>query len=270
MARCTSIGASVSNLRCWAARFRYHARRRNVTKQQESTPEMWEIVQAGGALMWPIILCSIVAAAIILERLWTLQDRRVLPPDLTQKVWKLVEANQINDKVIAALEQNSPLGKLLAAGLAEPASPARDTDGAARGHRPPRGARARALPQYARHHRRGVAAAGPARHRDRHHQGLQRHQRRRRRRSAHALGRHRRGAGGDRGRPVRGDPVADRLSLSARPRGAHRGGDGEERAAPGRCGRGRGASAAEAAAGARLPADGAAPAPRARWRRASA
>ncbi len=79
---------------------------------------MWEIVQAGGALMWPIILCSIVAEAIILERLWTLQDRRVLPPDLTRKVWKLVEANQINDKVIAALEQNSPLGKLLAAGLA--------------------------------------------------------------------------------------------------------------------------------------------------------
>src|SRR5580693_6328604 len=79
---------------------------------------MWEIVQAGGTLMWPIILCSIVAAAIILERLWTLQDRRVLPPDLTRKVWKLVEANQVNDKVIAALEQNSPLGKVLAAGLA--------------------------------------------------------------------------------------------------------------------------------------------------------
>jgi biopolymer transport protein ExbB len=79
---------------------------------------MWEIVQAGGPLMWPIILCSIVAAAIILERLWTLQDRRVLPVDLTQKVWKLVESDQVNDKVIAALEQNSPLGRLLAAGLA--------------------------------------------------------------------------------------------------------------------------------------------------------
>jgi biopolymer transport protein ExbB len=79
---------------------------------------MWEIVQAGGPLMWPIILCSIIAAAITLERLWTLQDRRVVPPDLTQKVWKLVEADQVNDKVIAALEQNSPLGKLLAAGLA--------------------------------------------------------------------------------------------------------------------------------------------------------
>src|SRR5215467_8451770 len=79
---------------------------------------MWEIVRAGGPLMWPIILCSICAAAIILERLWTLQDRRVLPQELPQKVWQLIEANQVNDKVIAALEQNSPLGKLLAAGLA--------------------------------------------------------------------------------------------------------------------------------------------------------
>jgi biopolymer transport protein ExbB len=78
---------------------------------------MWEIVQAGGALMWPIILCSIVTVAIVLERLWTLQDRRVLPPDLMQKVWKLVESHQINDKVIRALEQNSPLGRLLAVGL---------------------------------------------------------------------------------------------------------------------------------------------------------
>jgi biopolymer transport protein ExbB len=79
---------------------------------------MWEIVQAGGVLMYPIILCSIVAAAITCERLWTLQDRRVLPPDLTQKVWKLVEGNKINEQVIAALEQNSPLGRLIAAGLA--------------------------------------------------------------------------------------------------------------------------------------------------------
>jgi biopolymer transport protein ExbB len=79
---------------------------------------MWEIVRAGGPLMWPIILCSIAAAAIVLERLWTLQDRRVLPRELTQKVWQLIESNQVNDKVIQALEQNSPLGRVLAAGLA--------------------------------------------------------------------------------------------------------------------------------------------------------
>jgi biopolymer transport protein ExbB len=78
---------------------------------------MWEIVRAGGFFMWPIILCSVGAAAIILERLWTLQEKRVLPRDLMDRVWKLVEANQVNDKVVTALEQNSPLGRVLASGL---------------------------------------------------------------------------------------------------------------------------------------------------------
>ncbi len=79
---------------------------------------MWEIVRAGGPLMWPIILCSIAAIAIVAERLWTLHPQRVMPRGLLQKVWQLVENNQINDKVISALQQNSPLGRVLAAGLA--------------------------------------------------------------------------------------------------------------------------------------------------------
>jgi biopolymer transport protein ExbB len=79
---------------------------------------MFEIVKAGGPVMVPIILASIVAAAIFLERLWTLQRRRVLPAELTEKVWKWVEQRQIQDKHILALQQNSPLGKILAAGLA--------------------------------------------------------------------------------------------------------------------------------------------------------
>jgi len=79
---------------------------------------MFEIVKAGGFMMGPIILASIVAAAIVLERLWTLQSKRVLPAELTDKVWRWVEQGQIQDKHIAALEQNSPLGKVLAAGLA--------------------------------------------------------------------------------------------------------------------------------------------------------
>lgn len=79
---------------------------------------MFEIVKAGGIVMVPIILASIVAAAIFLERLWTLQQRRVLPAELTEKVWRWVEQRQIQDKHIVALQQNSPLGKILAAGLA--------------------------------------------------------------------------------------------------------------------------------------------------------
>jgi biopolymer transport protein ExbB len=59
-----------------------------------------------------------VALGITVERLWTLQARRVMPAGLLEKVWQLVDANQINDKVIASLQRNSPLGRVLAAGLA--------------------------------------------------------------------------------------------------------------------------------------------------------
>lgn len=79
---------------------------------------MWEIFKAGGPVMWPILLCSITALAIVLERFWTLQAKRVIPRDLTSKVWKLVETRTLTDRHVTALEQNSPLGRVLAAGLA--------------------------------------------------------------------------------------------------------------------------------------------------------
>jgi biopolymer transport protein ExbB len=79
---------------------------------------MWEIVLAGGPFMWPIILCSVIAVAIVLERLWSLQQRRIIPPDLTRRIWQVVEAGQVNERTLAALEANSPLGRILAVGLA--------------------------------------------------------------------------------------------------------------------------------------------------------
>ena len=79
---------------------------------------MWELVRAGGPFMWPIIVCSIAAVGILLERLWTLQRKRVLPQDLIKKVSDLAEKNQVTPKVIEALEKNSPLGRILAAALA--------------------------------------------------------------------------------------------------------------------------------------------------------
>lgn len=78
---------------------------------------MLEIVRAGGWLMLPIILCSIGAAAIILERLWTLKQDRVVPHNLTAEVWQLVKSNQLTQEHIQRIQQESPLGQILAAGL---------------------------------------------------------------------------------------------------------------------------------------------------------
>ncbi|RPI13031.1 MAG: MotA/TolQ/ExbB proton channel family protein [Lysobacterales bacterium] len=79
---------------------------------------MFEIVTAGGIVMVPIILCSILAVAITLERLWTLREQRVVPVELTDKVWQWVENRALSDKQILALQHHSPLGRVLAAGLA--------------------------------------------------------------------------------------------------------------------------------------------------------
>jgi len=67
--------------------------------------------------MAPIIICSVAAVGILLERLWTLQRKRVLPQDLIKRVNDMVEKNQVTPKVIEALEKNSPLGRVLAAAL---------------------------------------------------------------------------------------------------------------------------------------------------------
>jgi biopolymer transport protein ExbB/TolQ len=59
---------------------------------------MVEIVKAGGWLMAPIILCAILAMGIILERFWTLQQKRVLPEDLTSKVWGWIKQDRLDQR----------------------------------------------------------------------------------------------------------------------------------------------------------------------------
>ena len=78
---------------------------------------MVEIVKAGGWLMAPIILCAIIAMGIILERFWTLQQNRVMPEDLTSKVWGWIRKDALERQQIETLHQGSPLGQILAAGL---------------------------------------------------------------------------------------------------------------------------------------------------------
>jgi biopolymer transport protein ExbB len=140
---------------------------------------MIEIIKAGGWLMLPIILCSIIAVAITIERLWTLQPGRVLPRDLAMRVWEWARDRQLDQKHLTVLAANSPMGRILAAGPGQPPPEPRCAQGNRAGHRAPRGARAGALPEFARHHCGHHAVARPARHRDRHGQGVHRHHHRR-------------------------------------------------------------------------------------------
>lgn len=79
---------------------------------------MFEILKAGGWVMYPIILCSVIAMTIIIERFWSLRRRYVLPSGLTQQVSKWVqEGGKVDNKRLEILRNNSPLGKVLAAGL---------------------------------------------------------------------------------------------------------------------------------------------------------
>ena len=78
---------------------------------------MFEIIKSGGWMMLPIIICSIAAMAIIGERLWTLQKKRILPPELVPQVWKLYREQKLTASALKQLKNNSPLGCILAAGL---------------------------------------------------------------------------------------------------------------------------------------------------------
>ena len=78
---------------------------------------MFEIVKAGGWLMVPIILCSIVAVAIIGERLWALQRKKVIPKHLVAQIWHWHSMGQLKEEQITQIRKSSPLGKVLGAGL---------------------------------------------------------------------------------------------------------------------------------------------------------
>jgi biopolymer transport protein ExbB len=76
------------------------------------------MIQAGGWLMWPIILCSVIALAISGERFWSLQTKRIAPKHLVAQVWHWHKQDNLGDAHINALRASSPLGRILAAGLA--------------------------------------------------------------------------------------------------------------------------------------------------------
>lgn len=67
--------------------------------------------------MAPIILCSVVAIAIVGERFWTLQRKRVTPKHLVAQIWHWHKSNELKVEHVKSLQNSSPLGRILAAGL---------------------------------------------------------------------------------------------------------------------------------------------------------
>lgn len=81
---------------------------------------MLELVQSGGWLMAPILLCSIVAAAICLERAWALRTARVAPDRLVAEAWHRAQRRDVAAaESLADFGGGRPLARILAAGLAE-------------------------------------------------------------------------------------------------------------------------------------------------------
>lgn len=84
---------------------------------------MIEIIQAAGWPIWPIILCSIIAIAIIGERFYSLRQELVAPRDLLPKVIQEYRKSGVTADMLSRTAQSSLLGKVLAAGLKNINSP---------------------------------------------------------------------------------------------------------------------------------------------------
>ena len=78
---------------------------------------MFEIIVAGGWLMVPIILCSILALTIIAERLWALRRSQVVPAGLGEQVEDWAARHELDRRHIEQLRSGSSLGRVLAAAL---------------------------------------------------------------------------------------------------------------------------------------------------------
>ena len=78
---------------------------------------LFEILKAAGWPIWPLLIVSIIAVALIIERFITLQKKKIVPSGLLEKAVRAYQKQGITPVLIASLAQDSPLGQVLAAGL---------------------------------------------------------------------------------------------------------------------------------------------------------
>jgi len=78
---------------------------------------LFSIIQAAGWPIWPLIACSILALALIIERFLSLQTDKIAPPKLLDETLLISRQNVPALDIVAQLEKNSALGEVLASGL---------------------------------------------------------------------------------------------------------------------------------------------------------
>ena len=79
---------------------------------------MYQVLSAGGWVMPFIVLCSIIALAICIERQFALNRKKIAPPHLLATVWQQLRGKGLDAQRLKSLRQGSPLGAILVAGLA--------------------------------------------------------------------------------------------------------------------------------------------------------
>lgn len=78
---------------------------------------MIDLIVKGGISMYPIILCSIIALAVFIERLWTLRRNKIIPPEFISQIEEKVRAHRISEAVYLCQNDNSSIAKIFLAGL---------------------------------------------------------------------------------------------------------------------------------------------------------
>ena len=84
---------------------------------------MWSLIQAAGWPIWPLLAASVIALALIFERLYSLRQSVVAPPGLVDQVLSEFRQTGATPELLSKTARRAPLGRLLAAGLANVKSP---------------------------------------------------------------------------------------------------------------------------------------------------
>ena len=78
---------------------------------------MWEIIQKGGVVMYPILLCSVLSLAIFLERLFSLREGRIIPKKFIKEVEEFIRMKKFNEAIALCSTSNSSIARIIYAGL---------------------------------------------------------------------------------------------------------------------------------------------------------